>query len=367
MRILYFSRAYSSHDHRFLTALSQAGEQVYYLTLERKRHVLEDRALPPAVDVIHWKGGQKTARLADGPALVADFGRVLRMVKPDIVQAGPIQTAGLIAALAGANPLLSMSWGYDLLVDAEKSAWWRRATRYTLRRSAAFLGDCRTIRDRAVQYGMDPDRIVTFPWGIDLQHFHPAAGGEKLPSPAGPFKILSTRSWEPIYGVETIVKAFIAASRQRTDLHLAMLSNGSLAGRLRRMVSDAGMEDRAIFPGQVSFQDLPRHYRSADLYVSASHSDGTSISLLEALACGIPAAVSDIPGNREWITGGEAGWTFPVDDPWALEQIMVAAAEDRTRLQEMGRQARSLAEARADWEQNFPKLYEAYSIARKER
>jgi glycosyltransferase involved in cell wall biosynthesis len=100
----------------------------------------------------------------------------------------------------------------------------------------------------------------------------------------------------------------------------------------------------------VSQADLPRYYRSSDLYVSASLSDGTSISLLEALACGRPVLVSDIPCNREWITPGEQGWLFPSGDVESFAQIVLQDASDRRRLQEMGQAARRLAEQRADWD-----------------
>jgi glycosyltransferase involved in cell wall biosynthesis len=364
VRILYFSRDYSSHDHRFLTSLSKAGEKVYYMTLERRGHVLEDRALPPDVEIVQWKGGKREARLSDGPGLVLDLQRVLRKIKPDIVQAGPIQTVGLIAALAGARPLLSMSWGYDLLIDAEKSDWWRRATEYTLAHSQAFLGDCQTIRKKAIAYGMNPDRIVTFPWGVDLSHFKPHFCKEERneASKEPRFTLLSTRGWEPVYGTELIVRAFVRAAQKCEDLFLILLSNGSLAGKLRKMIIDSGMEERVVMPGQIGFRDLPRYYNAAGLYVSASHSDGTSISLLEALACGLPALVSDIPGNREWITDGEAGWTFPDGDVDALEQAILKVAD--TNMDEMRLRARALAEECGDWEKNFPKIYEAYRLAR---
>ena len=117
------------------------------------------------------------------------------------------------------------------------------------------------------------------------------------------------------------------------------------------------------FPGQVSQADLPRYYRASDLYLSASHSDGTSISLLEALACGCPALLSDIPGNREWIEPGVQGWLFPSGDADSLTERILQAASDRRRLGEMGQAARRLAELRADWNANFPQLYRAYELA----
>jgi hypothetical protein len=106
-----------------------------------------------------------------------------------------------------------------------------------------------------------------------------------------------------------------------------------------------------------------RHYRIADLYLSASHSDGTSISLLEAMACGRPALVSDIPGNREWVQPGVNGWLFPDGDEKALAQAIVRAVDQRQQLPEMGRAAREIAEQRADWERNFQELLKAYGLA----
>jgi glycosyltransferase involved in cell wall biosynthesis len=176
-----------------------------------------------------------------------------------------------------------------------------------------------------------------------------------------------------LYGVETIARAFVLAAQQRPELRLVMLGNGSQAGRLRQILSaveklpqdDQANVHRVLTPGQIGYADLPRYYRSADLYLSASYSDGASISLLEAMACGCPALVSDIPGNREWVTPGENGWLFPPGDANALAQAILHAVEQRSELPRMGAAARRTAEARADWNQNFPQLLRAYQLALK--
>ncbi len=360
-RIVYFSRDYTPHDYRFLSALAKSEHQVYFLRLERQAFVSEDRSLPPQVEILPWAGGARPASLRDGPRLLASLRRVLRRLKPDLVQAGPLQRSALLVALSGFRPLVSMSWGYDLILDANRNALWRWATRYTLRRSQALVGDSEIVRRLAVAHGMPAGRVVIFPWGVDLRHFAPRQrndlDGER------PFTLLSTRGWEPIYGVDVIARAFTLAAKKHAGLRLVMLGNGSQAARLRQIFHQAGVDERVILPGQISQAELPRFYQSADLYLSASHSDGTSISLLEALACGCPALVSDIPGNREWITSGVTGWLFPDGDEQALAEAILEAASDRQRLQEMARAARRLAEERADWEQNFPKLFQAYALA----
>jgi glycosyltransferase involved in cell wall biosynthesis len=101
----------------------------------------------------------------------------------------------------------------------------------------------------------------------------------------------------------------------------------------------------------------------ADLYLSASHTDGSSVSLLEAMASGCPVVVSDIPGNREWVRSGVNGWLFKDGDSNAMAQSILLAIETRGTLAEMGMAARQIAEQRADWRKNFPKLIQAYFLA----
>ncbi|MEJ2708560.1 MAG: glycosyltransferase family 4 protein [Anaerolineales bacterium] len=371
MRVLYFTRDYTPHDYRFLAALAETQHQVFYLRLERRGQQLEDRPLPPQIEQVTWSGGRAPARLQDAPRLLAGLRRVIRKVKPDLTHAGPIQTSALLAALSGFRPLVSMSWGSDLLRDASRSAAYRWATRYTLARSDALIVDCEPVRQKALEFGMPEQKIVSFPWGVDLEHFSPANGrpalfdSERQDSGERTFTLLSTRGWEPIYGVDVIARAFVQAARQRPGLRLIMLGGGSQAALLHEIFTRGGVQERVLLPGQVSQDDLPRYYRASDLYVSASHSDGTSISLLEAMASGTPCLVSDIPGNREWVEPEVQGWWFPDGDAGALAQTVLTALQTPDRLAQMGRAARRTAEQRADWEHNFRKLLQAYEMARR--
>jgi len=359
-RILYFTRDYTTHDHRFLSALGKTEHKVFYLRLERGPHQLEDRPLPSEVEIVSWAGGLGPARLADGARLLASLRRIIRQIRPDLIQAGPIQRAAFLVALSRFHPLISMSWGYDLIQDAQRNLFWEWATRFTLRRSDLLVGDCNTIRQLAIGYGMPDELIVTFPWGVDISHFTPSARPPDSHENGKTFTLLSTRGWEPIYGVDVIARAFAQAALQHPELRLIMLGNGSQAGLLHSIFENAGVSERVLTPGQVSQSELPRLYSLADLYVSASHSDGTSISMLEAMACGKPVLVSDIPGNQEWIAAGENGWVFPDGEAQSLAAAISHAIAQRTRLPEMGQAARRLAEQDADWEKNFQVLLKAY-------
>lgn len=318
--------------------------------------------MPEGVQIIPWNGGTREVKVKDGPRLFFDLRKVIKAINPDLVHAGPIQRCAFLVALAGFKPLVSMSWGYDLLRDADRNKLWRWVSKFTLRRSAIMVGDCNTIREKALELGMAEERIVTFPWGVDLKKFIP---GKYPPGRGDQFTLLSTRSWEPIYGVDVLAKAFVKAAKQYKDLKLILLGNGSQANQLRGIFNRGRVIEQVVFPGQVSQDDLPRYYNMADLYVSASHVDGSSISLMEALACGRSAAVSDIPGNREWVEPGVHGWLFKDGDSDDLCRVILGAIDQREELLEMGRAARKQAEARADWEKNFPYLLQAYKKALK--
>ena len=365
MNLIYFSRSYTPHDHRFLSALATTPYRMFFLRLEPPGRAAGELPVPEGVQPVAWRGGQKPFRWRDVPALTADLKRIISEIKPDLIHAGPLQTAGYLAAKSGFQPLVTMSWGSDLLVDAGRNDWMRRVTAYTLKRTTVLAGDCAAVQQEAARFGFPPERTVLFPWGVDLQHFTPGQADD-LRARLGwqdAFVVLSARSLEPLYGVDVLARGFARAARQAPDLRLLILSCGSQAGLIQKILADAGVLERVHFAGQVSQPDLPAYYRAADLYVSASHSDGSSVSLMEALACGLPALVSDIAGNREWLEGSAAGWFFPDGDEAAVASGILNAYRLRGKLPEVRSAARELAEQRANWNINFQRLLDAYELA----
>ncbi|MEP7136808.1 MAG: glycosyltransferase family 4 protein [Chloroflexota bacterium] len=371
MKILYFSKNYTPHDFRFLSSLSKTEHEIFYLKLEANQRQIEDRPVPENVQQILWAGGQREFRWSDLPRLTFDLRRLTREIKPDLIHAGPIQTCAFIAGLSGFRPILAMSWGYDLVMDADKSKWMQWLTRYTLKRSAFFTSDANVSRDKAISFGMNPEKTVIFPWGTDIEHFRPksAEGGrQKAESKNRKSKIdnrksitlFCSRTWESIYGVDVLAKAFVKVASVNPDVDLILLGGGSQGTKIRQILMNGGVMERVHFGGQVGQRDLPRWYHMADIYISPSHVDGTSVTLLEALASGLPCLVSDIPGNKDWIEEGVNGWLFRDGDVDDLAEKILFAIKNRKSFKKIGAAARSTAEQKADWQKNFGKLLSTY-------
>jgi len=357
MKIIYFSKNYTPHDYRFLSSLSKTEHEVFFLQLEPNKRQTEDRPVPERVQRILWAGGQREFRWSDLARLVLDFRRIVKKIKPDLVHAGPIQNCAFITALSGFRPFLAMSWGYDLVQDADSNWWMKRITQYVLRRASFFTSDANVTREKAVAFGMDPNKTVIFPWGTEIEHFTPKTFKR---SNVKTLTIFCSRSWEPIYGVDVLAKAFVKVASVNPNVNLILLGGGSQGAKIRQILMNGGVLERVHFGGQVGQKDLPRWYHMSDLYISPSHVDGSSVTLMEALASGLPCLVSDIPGNREWIEEGINGWLFRDGDVDDLAAKILYAIQNRKSFKQVGEAARKTAEQKADWTKNFGKLLAAY-------
>ncbi len=351
MKILYFSKQYGPHDHRFLSAIVEGGHQAFFLRLDPNARNQEKRPFPNGVKI-------ENGTIQD----------VISKIKPDLVHAGPLTTGSYLAAKTGFHPLVQMSWGSDILFEAKNSTLARRRVRTALRSADVLVADCAAVGDAAVKLGFPRKNIVTFPWGVDLKRFNPRGGDDGLRKRLGwqnNFVLLHVRSWEPLYGAETVLRVFLRVAAKQPNLRLLMPGTGSKAKLFKEIVKKSALSDRVHFSGPTAQKNLPAYYRTADLYVSASKSDGTSVSLMEALASGLPALVSDIPGNREWVRPGKEGWLFALDDVHDLADKIGAAMARPNVLRKISKQARATAIKRADWTHNKKELLSAYQLALK--
>ena len=365
LRILYFSRGFTTHDQRFLTSLSKTDHEVLFLRLENKYSNSVEETLHDSIKILPVLNQNKNFYYVNTISNLIRLRRIIQKFKPDLVHAGPIQSCAFLIAIAGFSPLITMSWGSDILVDSEKNLLFKAVTKFTLKKSAHFLGDCNTVKNKAKELGFPEEKITIFPWGIDLEKFHPGEN-QSLRSKLGwneKFILLSLRSWEDIYGVDILVKGFIEASKVIPGLRLILLGDGSQREHLKELISDAKISDKVFFGGIISQSELPQYYQAANLYLSASFSDGSSVSLMEALGCGLPVLVSDLPSNQEWIKDAENGWLFKTGSVEDLKLKILDVYKNQNKLLIICKQARLTAEKKANWNENFKKLLEAYNSA----
>lgn len=263
------------------------------------------------------------------------------------VLAGPLHS--ITRPLVGIpTHLVGLSWGYDLhdLQRASDTAW--------LAHLDGLIVDSLATRDIAIAAGVAAERITLLPWGIDLEAFTRTGTKAEFDVPSNTRIILSLRAHEDRYRVGEIIRAFAALSTGRSDVALVIGHSGSGTDRLRHLAADLGILDRTRFIGTVSEPELAPLLRSATCYVTAAEVDGTSVTLLQAMACGTPVVASATPGNLEWIDDQVTGRTFTVGDvPGLVDAMTTILDADPNSLTEA---AHRLVEERADWRRNISRL-----------
>lgn len=266
----------------------------------------------------------------------------------DIIQAGPI--GGLTYSMVryaerlGAK-LVLMSWGFDVLENEITPA-----VEESIDHADMFLCDSDVVREKLVSLRMaPPPPVVQIPWGVDLQEFTPEPKGGDFKGETSVFVPICTRK----RGADVVKKA-------------GFLAQKVLGDKPFNMMYDHGPRLGSYWPVQFMHDIAPEHmariYPLVDCYVCASPSDGTSVSLLEAMASGLPVIVADAPGNREWVTEGVNGWLCEIGNAQRFADAIVECARmTPQQRRDMGERNRAVVEARADWQKNFGRVVEAYN------
>jgi glycosyltransferase involved in cell wall biosynthesis len=312
--------ATSPHIARWAREMQARGYRVSLVT-----------ARPAPIEGVEQKVLAPVRRSLDWLFRAGQARRYVQALAPDIVHAHYITSYGYLAARCGRQPLVMTAWGSDLLVTPRKSTLMRWLTGWSLRRADLITGDSESLLDAARSYGPSSP-VQEIHWGVDLARFAPAPWAGK----AG-LQIVSLRSWEPNYNIDTIIEAVatLVARQPEADVQLHLLGGGSMEGALRTLVAARGLQGRVEFHGRLDDAGMARVLAQCKVSVSVPTSDATSVSVLESMACGLAVVASDLDANRAWL---DAGLLVPARDAAALARCLEALANDDARLQHHGQE-----------------------------
>ncbi len=358
MRICYLGDDDNVHDLRFLEKLVEKGYETHVVSLQEPVGIkgITYHKLAPynyySLGTIRGVPELIKARQA--------LRKVIKEIKPDILHSGWIPTYGFLAAVTGFHPFLLSPWGSDILILPKSSIIRRFATRFAIKQADMILCDCLAVRDEIVKLSRYPqNKIAVFPWGINLKKFTPELDRLEIRSNLGwqdKRILIMTRNFKPVYGIEYFLKALRNIVKRVPDARVILCGQGPLEGEFRDFIEKEELQEYVHFAGSVGNDDLPRYLVAADIYISSSLSDGTSLSLLEAMACGLPVVVSDVPANMEWINDSENGFVTPREESTILGERITELLRNEELRHEFGKRNFQIAKEQADWDRNFEKL-----------
>ena len=279
-----------------------------------------------------------------------------RRIKPDIVHAHYVTSYGFLAAMAGVKPLIVTAWGSDVLLIPKRSFMMKWLASFALHKANAVTMVAEHMTESISSLGCPNEKCQAIPMGVNMRDFPFITRSMDV---SGTIRLISTRSFEPIYNIETVIDAVRMAVADGVNLHLDLVGTGSLSAALRQKVALAGLNDFVTFHGRVRFDKLRELLGESDIFISSSLSDGNNISLNEAMAMGCFPIASDIPANSQWICHGKNGLLFDAHKAENLT-LMIKSALHRSDFESIAIANRRIVEEKANWENCIRKMESLY-------
>ena len=204
-----------------------------------------------------------------------------------------------------------------------------------------------------------PGDYTIIPNGIDLAHFSPDV------SPIdefcdGKLNILFVGRLESRKGLNYLIKAYEQVKEEFSNSRLIIVGPGTmLRGKYERQVKQNGLGN-VVFVGYVAYDELPRYYKTADIFCSpATGRESFGIALLEAMAVGKPIVASNIDGYANLMTDGVEGLLVPPKDATALAQALLSLMANESLRQQMAARVRLTAKG-YDWKHVAQRVFDYY-------
>jgi len=272
--------------------------------------------------------------------------RALRARAIEVVHAHqytPFFYAALAGPLSGRRPRLILTEHGRHYPDVV-SPLRRAANRLLLDPLAAAVNACCAFSARALSEkdGFAGSRIEVIPNGIEVDRHGPALDRIALRHRLGldPARryVACVARLHPVKDHATLLRGFAAVARERTDVDLLLVGDGPQRSALTQMTTDLAIGPRVRFLGVRS--DVADVLKAADVFAMTSVSEAASLTLLEAMATGLPAVVTDVGGNPEIVRAGRDGLLVPRGDAPAVARALGQLLDSPAAAAALGRSGR---------------------------
>jgi glycosyltransferase involved in cell wall biosynthesis len=258
----------------------------------------------------------------------APLGDLLRKLHPDVLHVHGLDFPRDVLALSAIAPVTPI-----VLQDhaSRPPRIWRRALWRRGMSVAAGISFCALEQARPfMAAGVIDAQSQVYEIPESTSHFMPGERAEarRMTGLEGDPGVLWVGHLDDNKDPLTVLEGISNASRALPGLRLyCCFGNAPLLRTVQnRIARDSHLRDRVQLLGPVPHERIEWLMRAADLFILGSHREGSGYSLIEALACGLPPVVTDIPSFRSLTGAGKAGMLFPCEDSRAASEAIRSIA-----------------------------------------
>lgn len=336
--------------------------------------VIRFRYAPESLEKVCYEGGALPnlraswrARLALPSLLVAQRAAIRRLIGSgdfDLVHSHWIIPQGFFAAGAcrkGGIPLLLTAHAGDVFGLRGPL---RRSARVALGGASAVTANSRATAEavRSIHPASDP---ILIPMGVDLTQFTQAPDENRVQLEGNP-SLLAVGRFAEKKGFHVLIEALPKLLERLPESHLHLVGFGPWEARLRELASSLGLDSRVRFHGPVPHSEISSFFRGADLFVQPSLADaggdreGLGVTLLEAMATGVPVVASRSGGIPDVLEDAEHGILVEPGNPAVLAEGLhtLWTSPERRRMAEA---ARARVSERFSWDSIADRFADLYT------
>ncbi|HEU0278027.1 MAG TPA: TIGR03088 family PEP-CTERM/XrtA system glycosyltransferase [Rhodanobacteraceae bacterium] len=267
------------------------------------------------------------------------FWKLLRDLRPDLVQTYNLGALDLapVARLAGVRRVVHAEHGWDVADPRGESRKYRALRRWLapcIARYVAVSADLERWLREVV--GIAPARLAFIPNGIDTARYvaaTPTSGGRPLLgtfAPPGTLLIGTVGRLDAVKDQARLIDALHLLCARDADaghrLRLVVVGEGRERAHLERHIQDLGLQDRVRLLG--NRDDVPALLAEFDVFALCSIAEGIPLTVLEAMAAGLPVVATRVGGVPEVVIEGETGTLVPASDAAALARALDGYVRD---------------------------------------
>lgn len=361
LRLAFLGDPRSVHLHRWLNAFVARGHAVCLL--------LADGADAPAgalpgVERLSFRSLKGRPSLSGAWNTRRDLRRLFARWRPDVLHAHYARSPAWHAWLSGWRPYAVTVWGSDVLRADAMTRIGRVATRISLRQAALVTAGTRRLAEAALEFGAHAERIQEAQFGIDTTLFSPGPPPADLREALdiGDARVIvSPRILAPLYRHRVALEALATLPDDVVMLSSSMLEEPAERAALEADARRLGVADRWRILPPMDAMRMAELYRLADVVVSVPESDAMPQSVMEAMATGTAAVISDLPDARDWLADLTPELMVPVGDAAATATALRRALNRPPAEREaLGRRLRERVVERADATRSMDRVEELY-------
>lgn len=361
MRILFLSNAASIHTVRWVNALSERGHEVhlvYKFDDTPKENRISERVIRHRLKYSGTKGYFLNA---------IQLRKLSKRINPDIVNAHYASGYGTLVRLARLQPVVLSVWGSDVYEFPYQSKFKMKILVDNLRYASVIASTSASMAEQVkLLLKDDTKKIYITPFGVDLSQYSKNNNNERHTD-----KIIigNVKSLREVYGIEFLIRAIAILknkleSNNKTNISQKIITtlygDGNLREELELLVKKLGLQENVIFKGRIPNAEVPHALEEFDIFCATSNHESFGVSIVEAMAMGLPVVATDVPGFKEVMVDGETGIIVERKRPDKIAEALQRLILNDDLRRKFGENGRNRVEELYNWENNVTKMLGIY-------